>query len=351
VGNSADSHVLEPRDLWTRELPPSLRDRGIRCERESEKRELIFLDNVVIRREIPGGGTLLRAPGSEDPRLRLADLEEQGVWHEMLYPSLGLWVPMAKDAGLESALARVYNDWLHDTFVRADSRFIGAAQVGLRDIDAAIAEAGRARDLGYKAISVSCVPPEGLPWNSDHYEPLWAAAEEMGLVICSHVGTGADPIVERGPGGSLVNYLETFIPAQRFAAYLAASGVLDRHPDLHFVFVEGGASWLSGVVERLDEGYRQYQEMIRPKLSCAPGELVRRQVHVTFQHDRGALFNTDITGIDALLWGSDYPHLEGTYPETRRCVEEVFAGVDPEVRAAATFGNFAKLFDVPPPPA
>lgn len=351
IGNSADSHVLEPPDLWQRELPASLRDRAIRTERPEGGRELIYLDNRVIRREIPGFDELTRPPGAGDPTERMADLEEQGVWHEVMYPSLGLWISLAEDPELEAGLARVYNDWLLDAFMRQSSRFIGVAIVPARHIDAAVAEARRAKDLGYRAIMLPCTPPEGARYNSEVYEPLWSVAEDLGLRICFHVGTGSDPIVERGSGGAVINYLETFIPAQRTLSYLVASGVLDRHPDLHFVFVEGGASWLAGVIERLDEGYRQHHMVVRPKLLASPGEQIRRQAHVTFQHDRAALFTTHITGIEAVMWGSDYPHLEGTYPHTRKAVEEVFAGVSDEVRAAAAFDNLAKVFDIPAPPA
>jgi predicted TIM-barrel fold metal-dependent hydrolase len=351
IANSADSHVLEPEDVWRRNVPSKLRDRAMRTERKSENLEVIYLDNKIIRRQPPSFAEMQRPPGAYDVTERIKDLEEQGVWHEVVYPSGGLWVALAEDPELEQALCRVYNEWLLGSFLAASSRFIGVAMVPVRDRALAVAEARWAKEQGYKAIMLACTPPGDARYNSEEYEPLWSEAEEMGLRICFHVGTGMDPIVESGSGGAVINYLETFIPAQRGLSYLVASGVLDRHPDLHFLFVEGGASWLAGVIERLDEGYRQHNIWARPKLSVSPGELVRRQVHVTFQHDRAALFTTEISGLGSVMWGSDYPHLEGTFPNTRRAVEDVFAGVPDDVRAAATFGNLARVFDVPPPPA
>jgi predicted TIM-barrel fold metal-dependent hydrolase len=82
-----------------------------------------------------------------------------------------------------------------------------------------------------------------------------------------------------------------------------------------------------------------------------PSEYVKRQVHVSFQHGRAALAIKDICGVDALMWGSDYPHLEGTYPDTRKVLDGIFEGVSDDVRKAITGGNFAKLFTVPQPQA
>jgi predicted TIM-barrel fold metal-dependent hydrolase len=351
IANSADSHVLEPEDIWQKNVPAKLRDRALRTEKQSEKLEVIYLDNKIIRRQPPSFSAMQRPPGAYDVNERLKDLEEQGVWHEVVYPSGGLWVALAQDPELEHALCRVYNEWLLGSFLAASSRFVGVAMVPVRERRRAVEEARWAKEQGYRAIMMPCTPPEDARYNAADYEALWTEAEEMGLRICFHVGTGMDPIVESGSGGAVINYLETFVPAQRSLSYLVASGVIDRHPDLHFVFVEGGASWLAGVVERLDEGYRQHNVWARPKLSAMPGELIRRQVHVTFQHDRAALFTTEISGLESLMWGSDYPHLEGTFPHTRKAVEEVFEGVPGEVRAAATFGNLARIFDVPPPPS
>ena len=351
IANSADSHVLEPEDVWERNVPARLRSRTLRTERRNEQLEVIYLDNKVIRRQPPAAVEMQRPPGSYDVTQRIKDMDEQGVWQEVVYPSGGLWIALTEDPELEQILCRVYNEWLLGSFISGSSRLIGVAMVPVRDRAMAVAEARWAKEQGYRAIMLPCTPPNDARYNSEEYEPLWREAEEMDLRICFHVGTGSKTIVESGSGGAVINYLETFIPAQRTLSYLVASGVLDRHPDLHFVFVEGGASWLAGVIERLEEGYRQHNIWARPKLSMSPGELVRRQAHVTFQHDRAALFTTDISGLESVMWGSDYPHLEGTFPNTRKAVEDVFDGVPADVRAAATFDNLARLFDLPPPPA
>ena len=115
-------------------------------------------------------------------------------------------------------------------------------------------------------------------------------------------------------------------------------------------FVESGGSWLPAIMERMDEAQRQYGTFfLRPRLPMLPSEYVRRQVHVSFQHGRAALAVADITGLDALLWGSDYPHLEGTYPNTQAVLADIFDGVPDAIRDAITRDNFVRLFVVPDP--
>jgi predicted TIM-barrel fold metal-dependent hydrolase len=346
--NSADSHVLEPSDLWRERMPSHLHDRMLRIE-DDRGRELIYLDNKLVRRTPPGMDDLIRPPGAHDPAARMLDLEGQGVWSELMFPSQGLWVYLADDPELAFAHARVYNDWLNESFMKFSPRFIGAAIIPTVDIDLAVAELRRVHELGYQGVNLTCDPPPDMRYNDPRYEPLWQAVEELQMRVCFHVGTGSDPVVERGPGGAVINYVETYVPAQRTLMYLVAGGVLDRHRDLHVIFVECGVSWLAGLMERMDEGYRQFAKWVRPPLSGLPSEIVRRQVSVTFQLDKTFLATLPVTGSEPILWGSDYPHVEGTYPHTQEALAEIFDGADEETRLAVSVRNFERLFSVPAP--
>jgi predicted TIM-barrel fold metal-dependent hydrolase len=350
--NSADSHVLEPQDLWVKNLPSSLTERALQVIREGNE-EVAVIDGIESRRaRIDKGdsaaGVGPRPPGHSSPGPRLQDLDSQGIWAELLFPSLGRWVYRVEDGDLAMAHAKLYNDWLVDEFLKHSDRFIGVGILPVNDTNDAIAEVHRCADLGYQAMNLPIVPPEGRPYNDPVYEPLWSALTETGMRLCAHTGTGHEPIVARGLGGAVINFAVNGLPPQAMIAYLVGSGVLDRHPDLHVVLVEGGASWLPALMEHMDEGYIQHGRWARPALSVMPSELAKRQVHVSFQHDRAVLHTLDITGTDALLWGSDYPHLEGTWPNTTEEIEKIFAGVDDEsVRHALLGGSFEKLFRVP----
>jgi predicted TIM-barrel fold metal-dependent hydrolase len=347
--NSADSHVLEPMDLWQRELPASMRARGPVTETVDE-REVVYVDGKVVRRDPVAFMEAIRPPGAHDPAARLADLDDQGIWAELIFPSRALWVLLSGDPALQAACCQVYNDWLHDEVMSRSPRLIGAAMLPVLDTSDAVAELRRNTERGFQTVFLPTATPEGREYNREEWQPLWAAAAEAGISLSFHIGTGMDPVVYRGLGGAITNHVVSFYGAQTTLCHLVASGTLDRHPGLHVSFVESGGSWLPAVMERMDEAQRQYGTFfLRPQLPMLPSEYVRRQVHVSFQHGRAALAVLDFTGVDALMWGSDYPHLEGTYPNTRAVLAEIFDGVPDATRAAITGGNFAKLFTVPDP--
>jgi predicted TIM-barrel fold metal-dependent hydrolase len=139
--------------------------------------------------------------------------------------------------------------------------------------------------------------------------------------------------------------------APRTAGLLTMSGVLARHPELHFVFVETNAAWISWAMSTLDfynEAFQQYEGWVRPVLPEKPSHYLARQVHGTFQLDPVAVNNIRQTGAGPLLWGSDFPHAEGTYPRSRETVRRLFAGVELEAVTEMVAGNAARLFRFAP---
>ena len=235
----------------------------------------------------------------------------------------------------------------------APDRLVPAALMPLLDVDDAVAEVHHAASLGLKLFSVPTGVAPGLrDWNHDYWEPLWAAAEEAGMVVGFHIGTdGLDQVVHGGPGGAVLNFLETTYGGQRAAAKLVAGGALDRHPDLKLLVSEGGATWVPFVGDRLNEAYRQHAAFVRPQLSCLPKEILYRQVYASFQHDETAPAAMWAMGYTNVMFGSDYPHLEGTYGHTQKTLHELFDDVDAETRRRVTVGAFEELFPhVPPAP-
>ena len=189
------------------------------------------------------------------------------------------------------------------------------------DIDAAITEAQRLAGLGFRALFLPARVPS-RPYNDAAYDPFWAAAEEIGLPLTFHSGTGYDPRIVRGPGGAVINYL---LGAQSDGPsvflHLAAGGALDRFPGLRIVTVETGAAWIAWVLTQADLVYEDHKMFRKTSLSLKPSELIRRQCHATFMSDPVAVHNRSITGVECLLWGNDYPHPEGTWPHSAAAVE------------------------------
>ncbi len=345
---SADSHVIEPSGLWLENLPQSLKNLAPQTKKQKTRsgraQEVIYVDGRAVRYEPPDFQEDMRPPGAFDPKARLDDMDSQGVAAELLFPSVGLWCYLIESADVAIESASVYNDWLLDAFMKTSPRYIGSAMIPVVSIDDAIGEVRRTAGLGFRSAMLPCTPP--TPYNDDRYEPLWKALSDCGMHPTLHVGTGSDPMVTRGAGGAIINYTETAIPMMRSVLYIVSSGVLDRHPDLHLLCVEGGASWLPGLMERMDEAYAQHAAWVKPPLTRSPSQIVREQVHVTFQHDKAVLLTLDITGVESIMWGSDYPHLEGTWPHTQERLAEIFGGADPAVREAITGATLAGLLGV-----
>jgi predicted TIM-barrel fold metal-dependent hydrolase len=128
---------------------------------------------------------------------------------------------------------------------------------------------------------------------------------------------------------------------------MVAGGALDRHPGLRILIAEGGAAWVPAIGDRMDEAYRQHGMFVRPKLSRLPSEIIHEQVYASFQHDKSAVQVVAATGYRNVLWGDDYPHLEGTYGHTQETLRGLFADASPEVRDRITAGTFNELFKVP----
>jgi predicted TIM-barrel fold metal-dependent hydrolase len=376
--NSGDSHYMEPPDLYDR-LPAHLKDKMPRTVRDEAKGvEVITVDGQSFERPIPKPRTpeqLLRnaampaadqrdeaagqerAPGAMDPVKRLIDLDQEGIWAEAIYPSLGTWTFNIRTPEIVNEGCRISNDFFIQ-FQDNSPRYVVAASIPLLDADDAAAEIRRASGMGFKLGFFPVKPPTDRPtWQYDEWEPVWAALEETGMVLGFHIGTEpVDPtgrigLYYRGPGGAVLNYVETTYGGQRAVSQLIACGALDRHPDLRILVSEGGATWGPFLADRMDEGYRQHGAAVRPTLSKPPSEYLYSQVYASFQHDRSAVLANQAMGWKNVMWGSDYPHYEGTYGHTQKTLHELFDDVPADVSHRIRIGAFQELFPhVPAPP-
>jgi predicted TIM-barrel fold metal-dependent hydrolase len=358
--NSGDSHLVEPADLFTSRLPADLAARMPRSERDTDGRwETVLVDGKEFRRRMPGRGLTdpetgltvdERAPGANDPHLRLADLDQEGIWSELIYPSIGIWTSSIEDAALLKAGTVAINDWAIE-FQGVSPRFVCTASIPLLSIPDAVAEAERVAGLGFKAAFLPVTPPDSQPgYQHGDWDPLWAALSATGLVAAFHIGTesrdanGSPGLYHLGPGGALLNYFETTFGGQRAVAALIASGAMDRHPELRVMVSEGGATWGPFLADRLDEGYRQHYSAARPKLSMLPSEYLYSRVYASFQHDRSAVTAATAMAWTNVCWGSDYPHIEGTYGHSQKTLHELLDDVAPAAQRRIAVGAFQELF-------
>jgi predicted TIM-barrel fold metal-dependent hydrolase len=345
--HSGDSHVMEPDDLWTSRLPKSLADRAPRTER-GEKYEMIYVDGQRMTRQLNDFMDAMRPPGFKDLTIRLQDLDQEGIRCQLAFPSVGMWSSSVEDPELSREVAHAYNRWALEDFMANQNRIFTPAVIPLADPHDAATELEWAAENGFQAVFMPCGIPEGKEWGLDLWEPVWAAAEANNVVLAYHIGTGGEHVVYRGPGGAVVNYMETTYPGMRVVSQLVAGGALDRHPNLKLLVAEGGASWVPAIGDRMDEAYRQHGMFVRPRLSRLPSEIIRQQVYTSFQHDISAVQIVGATGYENVMWGDDYPHLEGTYGHTQETLHQLFDGVNPRVQQRVLRGTFEELFDVPP---
>jgi predicted TIM-barrel fold metal-dependent hydrolase len=371
--HSGDSHFIEPADLWQQILPPALAKRMPWTERIGDDEERIHIDGETFTRKLPrtatkkiGGVSLVemsgRAPGTRDLTARLGDLDGEGIWAEVVYSSFGIWDQNLKDPALVRAAAAANNEW-RATEIQglAPDRLVAVASIPMMDIDDAVAEARHAAALGLKALGL---PAPGMPnsptynhavpqLNSEFWDPLWDFMAEAGLVGAFHVGGDAgEHTIYRGRGGAILNYTNSTYSGQRAAMLMVASGALDARPDLKILVSEAGASWVPFLGERMNEGYRQHGMFVRPTLSRSPKEILYEQVYSSFQHENIAIAAIDHMGYRNAMFGSDYPHIEGTYGHTQKTLHELVDDAPATTRERVLTGAFEELFPhVSSPPA
>jgi predicted TIM-barrel fold metal-dependent hydrolase len=303
-----------------------------------------------------------------DSAIRQQDLESDGVVGEVVYPntippffpSSTLTLPDCRpeDYELRWAGIRAHNRWLADFCAELPGRRAGVAQLLVNDVDDAVAEAEWVRDAGlFGGVMIPNVSPDShlLPLHAPVYEPLWDACEALGLPINLHGGTGA-PDLGPYPATPALLFVEYGWYAQRpFVRFLFA-GVFERHPDLTFVMTEQGSSWVPALLAGLDWAVDRMRNVpgsvedrmggeLARGLSLMPSEYWARQCFL------GASFMGPVdcsvraeTNVDTIMWGSDYPHSEGTFPYTMEAMRHTFAGVDPDEVGRMLGRNAARAY-------
>ena len=325
----ADGHVVEPPAAWAG-LADAHRPR---IHRDASGYEHVVVGDTEIL-AVPLGNLARPGstfddpatfrpladahPGGADPRSRLADMDAEGIDQAVLYPSIGLYAWAIPEPPAAVALARAYNDWLAGYCAASPQRLFGAALLPLQDPVAAAAELRRAVDqLGCRAGFVRPNPCLGRSLCDPAYEPVWTAAEELGVPIGIHEGSSV--IVPTLGADRPFNPLILHAVSHSFEMMLACAqlitfGVLERHPGLHCIFLESSGGWAPFWLERLDEQAESFGGFC-PDLKLTPSEYFARQCAISFEVDEQTLpALAPFVGERRIVWGSDYPHHDATFP-------------------------------------
>jgi predicted TIM-barrel fold metal-dependent hydrolase len=365
---SSDSHIIEPPDLWTDRIDSSYRDRAPRVVREEKgdwwvidgKRSMSFLGiQTGDRFEKDSSELVIEAhfedvrPAAYDPKRYVEENRHDGVEASVIYPSEALLVYGIPDSGLCSAAMRAYNDYIADFCSEDPLRLKGIALVNVDDPHEAASELARCRKKGLAGAMITVLPPADRAYDLPLYEPLWSAAEDLAMPLSMHVATGR--------GVTSVDTAQTSIKEVKPSAFylqdhfvrksigeMIFSGVFERHPRLRVGSVEHEVSWAPFFLFQMD--YTYTQRPVRGSWhrfadrSALPSDYFKKQCFVSFQEDAIGMRERETVGLGTLMWGSDYPHTESTFPRSREILGRILAGVPEAERGAITCTNAAELY-------
>ncbi len=306
------------------------------------------IQDPEIQAYFTGGYAAMRA-GLTDGARRPDDQDIDGVSAEVLYPG---WFPMFSLPNLDLlvALQRNYNDWMHSQQVASGGRLVGLAALPVQEPNLAVAELERVIKLGFKGIVIPSNAPRGRRYSDDDYDPMWALAEEAGLPVAFHVACMShapdwlkamsvrDPIVQYAGSSALIH--DTMIE-------LMVRGVCAKFPQLKFVLAEFNAGWVAHWLDKVQQGWAR--EYARDPSSLPPVDVLeiwKRQFFATIEDDTASLRTREMIGEETLLWGSDYPHTDSTWPCSSQVLDEMFENYSAETRDKITRTNVAKLYSL-----
>lgn len=329
---SADSHVMEPHDLWSTRLPAALRDKA---------------PTFPPPQSGPGFD---HHPGGSDPHARVREMAVDGVSAEVLYPTLGLRLFGMDDAAAQEACFRIYNDWLIDYCSVNPDRLLGIPCLSVYDIDGAVRELERGKKAGMAGAIIWQTPHPDLPFTSSHYDKLWAAAQELEAPVSLHILTGHN--YTKRPTIEGLDVIKTAVNAKMNDTLGALfdiifSGVLDRFPRLKIVIVESEIGWMPFYFQQWDYYFRRFNKSVQFPIATAPSEYIARgQVWASFFNDTVGGHNLSWWGQDVCMWSSDYPHPNSPWPHSMQVIERDLGHLPSAVRAKLVRENVARLYSM-----
>jgi predicted TIM-barrel fold metal-dependent hydrolase len=380
---SVDDHVIEPPDLWRRYLPSARRDAGPRVERIKgrvgrTRRHFVFVpddegywadcwiyDDRVMpitsgfaavcfdREDVDNRAVTFDdlLPGCSQVEARLGDLDRNHTEASLCFPTFprfcGQTFLEAADKDLALACVRAYNDWMIEEWCGgpAHGRLIPLTLVPMWDAGLAAAEVRRCAAKGSHAMCFSEAPAAlGLPSiYSGEWDPLWQACEETDTVVNMHIGSSSTFPMTSKDAPTLVTIALTFEGSAHAAVDWLCSGVLERFGDLRIALSEGQVGWMPYLLERLDNAWDHARAYggVRDQVPRPPSTYVPGRIFGCIYDDLAGLAMRDTVGMDQIMFETDYPHGDSTWPDSRRVVERIVekAGLRPDEVRKLVRGN------------
>ena len=372
---SADSHLIEPPNLWVEHIEKKYQNQAPHTVRDylGKPGEWFvggtneFPVSDMFAQAVKGSDlpeffkcTFDDAPASVwDPGERLKEQDTDGVKGEVVYTSYGLALFGLKDSGLTRACFKVYNDYAAEYCSHDPDRLVGIGMIDLADIPAAVADLKDCADKGLRGVMIASAPSKDRPYSSSEYDPFWAAAQDLNMVITLHIHSAYD-----GMGVDMNRVVTTMVTLNveimQSLSDMIIYGVFERFPKLRVVSAENDCAWLPSLMWRLDHYYKEWQyregEYMKDddsgqaiaKLSMPPSEYLKRNVMVTFQHESADWVDSTrrFIGNEGLAWGSDYPHSDGTFTNSQDIIAGLSAKMPKTHIQKMVGGNISNLYGI-----
>jgi predicted TIM-barrel fold metal-dependent hydrolase len=365
---SADCHINEPPTVFDR-VPAALKDRAPKMMRGADGGDGWSFDGGPPKRTFGVEALAGRAkgekvsglrfdeilPGNYDGAAHVADMDLDAIDVSIVYPGSAIFVYMEPDRELALACNRSYNDWILDDFQAADpQRIVGLPMIPVDDgMDVAIAELERTVANGARAGFIPGHP--AIAYHDSAYDPLWAAAANLGVPLTFHRTFGGRPPAD--DRDELVNQNVTvagtawrFFSSVKPFTYLAFSGAFDRHPGLKLVAAEVNMGWIPFWAQTVDQQYDNewYQATGAVGIERRPSEYLGENLFVTVLDDDIG-FRMIAQGLapqlaDAAMFSTDYPHSVCLWPNSRHHIENLTAGLSDVDREKILSGNAARVY-------
>ncbi len=368
---SVDDHVLEPANLFD-QVPRKFADSIPRMievhgrpawQIAGRLHYLSGSDGTVGRPMSEWSANGMRwedfRPGVFDARARLADMDLNGVWASLAFPSnvwgfAGATIARLGDRDAALACVRAYNDWVHEEWcAAAPDRFIPCQLPFLADVELAAAEIRRNAERGMRAVSFSENPYAlGFPsLHGGYWDPFFAACAETDTVVNLHVGSSG--VIPRPAPDSPPMVLVTLFPLNGIMAIVdwIFAKVPIRFPTIKIVLPEAGASWVPTVIERLDCSFRKRdQSLAWEPTDPHPSDILRRNFWFASIEDPSAFHQLEVIGEDRVMIEVDYPHADSSWPDTQALVRRQLEALPVATIRKLCFENASALYGVPWPP-
>jgi predicted TIM-barrel fold metal-dependent hydrolase len=359
---SADGHVVEHPDMWTKYLPKKFADRApklVKDEKGGDAWQLVPGTTPMPLGLVTNAGkwgkryeelewlgstydTIMK--GAFEGKARLDEQDFDGVDAEVLFPS-------QRTMGAFMA----YNTWMHDEFMAADrDRLIGLAQMPGVDTTTAVKWLRDAKSASYRGVIISAFP-SGEPDLSAEDDPFWEVAEEEQMPI--HIHSGLRQAGKRKSAGSFQQAAASFGreiglaemggpvgDASQFMSKFIYSGLFDRFPGLQMVAVECGVGWIPHFLEHMDDHYWRNRTWTKSPLRMLPSDYFRQNWKATFIREPFAVATRHWIGVDNMMWSTDYPHHRHDWPYSRRIIEDSMGGVPEAERRRMVCDNARELY-------